>query len=494
MTTIVPVLLSGGSGTRLWPLSRETHPKQFQPLVGEGSLMQATWRRIEGLPGIAAPIVVANEDHRFMVAEQLRQLGVAPAVLLLEPVGRNTAPAIAVAALQAMAGGDDPLLLVLPSDHVIRDVPAFHAAVQSATAAAGQGALVTFGIVPTGPETGYGYIKAAHPVGGTSVPMLSAKGIGTEVPPTDDPSGVRGVERFVEKPDLATAQAYVASGDYFWNSGMFLFRASRFLAELQRFAPAIVASATAALAGAARDADFLRLDRAAFEACPADSIDYAVMEKTDAAAVLPINVGWSDVGSWSALWEIADQDPDGNAHHGDVIALGCRNTLAWGGRRLVSLLGLEDVIVVDTDDALLVASRDQVQQVKEIVTRLKAEKRPEASVHRKVYRPWGSYDGVDSGERFQVKRIVVKPGAALSLQMHHHRAEHWIVVSGSARVTCDERVFILSENQSTYIPLGSKHRLENPGKVPLELIEVQSGSYLGEDDIVRFEDVYGRGP
>ncbi len=491
MTPIVPVLLSGGSGTRLWPLSRETHPKQFQPLVGEGSLLQATWRRIEGLPGIAAPIVVANEEHRFMVAEQLRQLGVSPAALLLEPVGRNTAPAIAVAALQAMAGGADPLLLVLPSDHVIRDVPAFHAAVQAATAAAGQGALVTFGIVPTGPETGYGYIKAAPPAGGPSGPKLPAKGIGPEGPPTE--GSVRGVERFVEKPDLATAQAYVASGDYFWNSGMFLFRASRFLAELQRFAPDMVSSATAALAGASRDVDFLRLDRAAFEACPADSIDYAVMEKTDAAAVLAINVGWSDVGSWSALWEIADQDPDGNAHHGDVIALGCRNTLAWGGRRLVSLLGLDDVIVVDTDDALLVAARDQVQQVKEIVARLKADRRPEASVHRKVYRPWGSYDGVDSGERFQVKRIVVKPGAALSLQMHHHRAEHWIVVSGSARVTCDDRVFLLGENQSTYIPLGSKHRLENPGKVPLELIEVQSGSYLGEDDIVRFEDVYGRG-
>jgi mannose-1-phosphate guanylyltransferase/mannose-6-phosphate isomerase len=490
MTLIVPVLLSGGSGTRLWPLSRETHPKQFQPLVGEGSLLQATWRRIEGLPGMAAPLVVANEEHRFMVAEQLRELGIAPAALLLEPVGRNTAPAIAVAALQAMAGGDDPLLLVLPSDHVIRDVPAFHAAVQEATAAATQGALVTFGIVPAGPETGYGYIKAAASVGGPSGPTLFAESIGPEGPPT----GVRQVERFVEKPDLATAQAYVASGDYFWNSGMFLFRASRFLAELQRFAPAMVTAATAALAGAKRDADFLRLDRAAFEACPADSIDYAVMEKTDAAAVLPINVGWSDVGSWSALWEIADQDPDGNAHHGDVIALGCRNTLAWGGRRLVSLLGLQDVIVVDTDDALLVASRDQVQQVKEIVARLKADKRPEASVHRKVYRPWGSYDGVDSGERFQVKRIVVKPGAALSLQMHHHRAEHWIVVSGSARVTCDDRVFILGENQSTYIPLGSRHRLENPGKMPLELIEVQSGSYLGEDDIVRFEDVYGRSP
>ena len=471
MTTLVPVLLSGGSGTRLWPLSREMHPKQFQPLVGEKSLLQATWERLQGLPGMAAPIVVANEEHRFMVAEQLRQLGASASAIVLEPVGRNTAPAIAVAALQAMAGGEDPLLLVLPSDHVIADPAGFRAAVQEARrGAAEEGSLVTFGIVPTAAETGYGYIKAAAPAG-----------------------GMRAVERFVEKPDLATAEAYVASGDYFWNSGMFLFRASRYLAELEAQAPAILAAARAALAGAVRDVDFLRLDRAAFEACPSDSIDYAVMEKTTAAAVLPINVGWNDVGSWSALWEIADQDPDGNAHHGDVLALGCKNTLAWGGRRLVSLLGLTDVIVVDTDDALLVAARDQVQQVKDIVARLKAEGRPQASIHRKVYRPWGSYDGIDSGERFQVKRIVVKPGAALSLQMHHHRAEHWIVVKGTARITCEDKVFMLSENQSTYIPLGSKHRLENPGKVPVELIEVQSGSYLGEDDIVRFEDVYGRG-
>jgi mannose-1-phosphate guanylyltransferase/mannose-6-phosphate isomerase len=468
-TDLIPVLLSGGSGTRLWPLSRETHPKQFQPLVGEQSLLQATWRRLDGLAGAGRPIVVANEEHRFMVAEQLRQAGVTPSALLLEPVGRNTAPAIAAAALQAQSEGADPLLLVLPSDHVIRDEAGFRTAVLAAKPAAEAGALVTFGIVPTGPETGYGYIQAA---------------------PGD---GVRAVARFVEKPDLATAEAYVAGGGYFWNSGMFLFRASRYLEELERFAPDMVAAVRAALAAGKRDADFLRLDRAAFEACPADSIDYAVMEKTDAAAVLPIDVGWSDVGSWSALWEIADQDADGNAHHGDVLALGCRNTLAWGGRRLVSLLGLQDVIVVDTDDALLVAARDQVQQVKDIVARLKAQGRSQASIHRKVYRPWGSYDGIDSGERFQVKRIVVNPGASLSLQMHHHRAEHWIVVSGSARVTCDDKVFLLAENQSTYIPLGSRHRLENPGKVPLELIEVQSGSYLGEDDIVRFEDVYGRG-
>ena len=481
MTPLVPVLLSGGSGTRLWPLSREMHPKQFQPLVGEKSLLQATWERLQGLPDLAAPIVVANEEHRFMVAEQLRQLGAEASAIVLEPVGRNTAPAIAVAALQAMAGGQDPLLLVLPSDHVIADPAGFRAAVQEARRGAGEeGSLVTFGVVPTGPETGYGYIKAAGDVGPEGPPTKGAH------------QGVRAVERFVEKPDLATAQAYVASGDYFWNSGMFLFRASVYLAELGAQAPAILAAAKAALAGARRDVDFLRLDRDAFEACPSDSIDYAVMEKTAGAAVLPLDVGWNDVGSWSALWEIADQDPDGNAHHGDVLALGCRNTLAWGGRRLVSLLGLEDVIVVDTDDALLVAARDRVQEVKDIVARLKAEGRPQASIHRKVYRPWGSYDGIDSGERFQVKRIVVKPGAALSLQMHHHRAEHWIVVKGTARITCEDKVFMLSENQSTYIPLGSRHRLENPGKVPVELIEVQSGSYLGEDDIVRFEDAYGR--
>ena len=468
METIVPVILSGGSGTRLWPLSRETHPKQFQPLVGERSLLQATWQRLEGLPGLAAPIVVANEEHRFMVAEQLRQVGVAPAALLLEPVGRNTAPAIAAAALQARAAGGDPVLLVLPSDHVIADPAGFRTAIQAALPAAAEGRLVAFGIVPTGPETGYGYIQAGQG------------------------EGVRPVDRFVEKPDLDTARRYLAAGGYYWNAGMFLLRASAYLDELARHAPAMLEAVQAAFAGARRDADFLRLAREAFAACPSDSIDYAVMEKTDRAAVLPMDVGWSDVGSWSALWAIADQDGDGNAHRGDVLASGCRNTLAWGGRRLLALLGLEDVIVVDTDDALLVAHRERVQEVKDIVARLKAEGRPQASIHRKVYRPWGSYDGVDAGERFQVKRIVVNPGAALSLQMHHHRAEHWIVVSGTARVTCDDRVFMLAENESTFIPLGSKHRLENPGTVPLELIEVQSGSYLGEDDIVRFEDVYGR--
>ncbi|KFN45096.1 mannose-1-phosphate guanylyltransferase/mannose-6-phosphate isomerase [Arenimonas oryziterrae] len=468
MSELVPVLLSGGSGTRLWPLSREAHPKQFLPLLTEHTLLQDTWLRLRGLPGAEAPLVVANEEHRFLVAEQLQQIGVKPSALILEPVGRNTAPAIAVAALQAMADGSDPVLLVLPSDHVIRDEPAFRAAVLAALPAAKAGALVTFGIVPSAPETGYGYIKAA-------------KG-----------EGVRPVERFVEKPDLATAGQYVASGEYFWNSGMFAFRASRYLEELGKTQPQMIDSARAALTGAKRDADFLRLDKDAFAACPADSIDYAVMEKTDAAQVLPIDVGWNDVGSWSALWEVSAQDATGNAHRGDVMARDCRNTLAMGERRLIAMLGLDDIVVVDTDDALLVAHRDQVQQVKDIVAQLKRDQRPQAAWHRKVYRPWGNYDSIDNGERFQVKRIVVKPGATLSLQMHHHRAEHWIVVSGTARVTCDDKVFILSENESTYIPLGSTHRLENPGRVPLELIEVQSGSYLGEDDIVRFEDKYGR--
>ncbi|MBO9716371.1 MAG: mannose-1-phosphate guanylyltransferase/mannose-6-phosphate isomerase [Pseudoxanthomonas sp.] len=465
---MIPVILSGGSGTRLWPLSREAYPKQFLPLAGTDTMLQATWRRVAPL-ATAAPILVANEDHRFMVAEQLREAGCTPGAILLEPVGRNTAPAIAVAALQATAGGEDPLLLVLPSDHVISDPVAFRAAVGRAAAAADAGKLVTFGIVPTGPETGYGYIKAS---------------------PGDD---VRAVERFVEKPDAATAQGYVDSGEYFWNSGMFLFRASRYLEELGRHQPQMLAACRAAFDGARRDEDFVRLDKDAFTTSPSDSIDYAVMEKTADAAVLPISVGWNDVGSWSALWEVAEQDGDGNAHHGDVVALDCRDTLAWADGRLVAMIGLRDVVVVDTDDSLLVAHKDQVQEVKTVVAQLKAAGRPEPTFHRKVYRPWGSYDSIDMGERFQVKRITVKPGAALSLQMHHHRAEHWIVVSGTAKVTRGQDTLLLSENQSTYIPLGVTHRLENPGKVPLELIEVQSGSYLGEDDIVRFEDVYGRG-
>jgi len=470
MSALIPVILSGGSGTRLWPLSRESHPKQFLPLLGEHSLLQMTWLRLRGLPGAEAPLIVANEEHRFLVAEQLRQVGAKPSALILEPVGRNTAPAIAVAAVQAMASGEDPVLLVLPSDHVIADEAAFREAVLTALAAANAGSLVTFGIVPTAPETGYGYIKAAPG------------------------EGVRPVLRFVEKPDQATAEQYLASGEYFWNSGMFAFRASRYLEELGKTQPKMVELARQSLQKSTLDADFLRLDRDSFASCPADSIDYAVMEKTDRAAVLPIDVGWNDVGSWSALWSVVQQDGDGNAHRGDVIARDCHGTLAISEKRLVAMIGLTDVVVIDTDDALLIAHKDRVQEVKEIVGKLKQDQRAQATWHRKVYRPWGSYDGIDSGDRFQVKRIIVKPGAALSLQKHHHRAEHWVVVKGTAQVTCDDKVFLLAENESTFIPLGSKHRLENPGKQPLELIEVQSGSYLGEDDIVRFEDVYGRSP
>lgn len=466
MSNITPVILSGGSGTRLWPLSRETYPKQFLPLTGTQTMLQATWHRVAAVAA-RGPLVIANEAHRFVAAEQLQQVGAEPQAIILEPMGRNTAPAIAVAALEASRQGDDPLLLVLPSDHVITDEAGFHAAVRQAATAADAGKLVTFGIVPTGPETGYGYIKAAPG------------------------NGARPVERFVEKPDLDTATAYVASGQYLWNSGMFLFRASRYLEELARFNPAMLERSRNAWESARRDADFTRLDAGTFAAVPSDSIDYAVMEKTADAVVVALDAGWSDVGSWTALRDVSPRDGDGNAHHGDVIAIDCRNTYAYG-ERLVALVGLDDVIVVETDDAVLVGRADRMQEVKDVVARLKAEGRSEAAWHRKVYRPWGAYDSIDNGERFQVKRITVKPGGTLSLQMHHHRAEHWIVVSGTAEVTCDENVFLLTENQSTYIPIASIHRLRNPGKIPLEIIEVQSGSYLGEDDIERFEDIYGR--
>ncbi|WP_372157623.1 mannose-1-phosphate guanylyltransferase/mannose-6-phosphate isomerase [Xanthomonas campestris pv. fici] len=466
MSDVLPIILSGGSGTRLWPLSRESYPKQFLPLVGDKSMLQSTWLRAAPVAG-HAPIVVANEEHRFMAAEQLQQLGVKPSAILLEPKGRNTAPAIAVAALEATRDGADPLLLVLPSDHVIGNEAAFQAAVKEAAEAAAQGKLVTFGIKPTAPETGYGYIKA---------------GAGT---------GASAVERFVEKPDLATAQSYLASGEYYWNSGMFLFRASRYLEELRKFHPAIADACQKAWENGKRDADFTRLDKDAFAASPSDSIDYAVMEKTADAVVVPLDAGWNDVGSWSSLLDVSSQDAQGNAHHGDVIQLDCQNTYAYGSR-LIAMVGLEDVVVVETPDAVLVGHRDRIQEVKDVVSQIKTAGRSEATWHRKVYRPWGAYDSIDMGQRHQVKRITVKPGAVLSLQMHHHRAEHWIVVSGTAEVTRGEEVLLLTENQSTYIPLGVTHRLRNPGKLPLELIEVQSGSYLGEDDIVRFEDTYGR--
>ena len=466
---IQPVLLSGGSGTRLWPLSREAYPKQFLALAGERTMLQETWQRVAGLSS-APPIVVANEDHRFLAAEQLRQMGVQHAAILLEPVARNTAPAIAAAAMQAMQAGDDPLLLVLPSDHVVRDGEAFCRAVLAASQAAESGGLVTFGIVPESAETGFGYIQAADE---------GSKG------------DVRRVLRFVEKPDAAKARSYLDAGGYYWNSGMFLFKASRYLEELGMHRPDILDAVRKAFARASHDGDFIRLDSDAFGQSPSDSIDYAVMEKTTQAMVLPVDIGWNDVGSWSALWDVSEQDADGNAHHGDVIAVDSRNSYAYA-RRLVALVGVDDLVVVETDDAVLVARKDKVQQVKEVVARLKADQRSHAVLHREVHRPWGSYDSIDADAGFQVKRIKVKPGARLSLQSHRQRAEHWIVVRGTALVTRDNDVFELHANQSTYIPLGAKHRLENPGSEMLELIEVQSGDYLGEDDIVRYEDVYGR--
>jgi mannose-1-phosphate guanylyltransferase/mannose-6-phosphate isomerase len=466
MTKLQPVLLSGGSGTRLWPLSREAYPKQFLPLGGEDTMVQATWRRVEPLTSLP-PLVVANEDHRFLVAEQLREIRAPQPRILLEPAARNTAPAIAAAALCALEDGQDPLLLVLPSDHVITNPEGFRDAVEQAVPAAEAGALVTFGVVPSSPETGFGYIQAG---GG---------------------QGVQPVLRFVEKPDAETAARYLAEGSYFWNSGMFLFKASRYIEELQKFNPEMVAAVRAALENAKRDGDFIRLDKTAFEACPSDSIDYAVMEKTSDAKVLPLDVGWNDVGSWSALWEVTEKDANGNACTGDVITVDTHNSYVYA-ESLVALVGLDDVVVVETDDSILVARKDRVQEVKKVVAQLKHDQRSQAVLHRKVYRPWGAYDSIDMGARFQVKRITVNPGATLSLQMHHHRAEHWIVVSGTAEVTRGDEVILLTENQSTYIPLGVTHRLKNPGRLPLELIEVQSGSYLGEDDIVRFEDQYGR--
>jgi mannose-1-phosphate guanylyltransferase/mannose-1-phosphate guanylyltransferase/mannose-6-phosphate isomerase len=472
MTTIHPVILSGGSGTRLWPLSRAALPKQLLPLASDASLLQDTVSRLTGVPEIGAPLMVCNVEHRFMVAEQMRAIHAAPRAIVLEPVGRNTAPAIAVAALMLVRDDPDALMLVLPADHLIRDIAAFHAAIRTAAEAAQNGRLVTFGIVADAPETGYGYIRK----GGSLA----------------DSAGAYEVAAFVEKPDAATAQQYVASGDYYWNSGMFLFRARDFLDELKTLRPDILDASQAALDAARPDLDFVRLDPAAFEACPSDSVDYAVMEHTRRAAVVPAQIGWNDIGAWSALWDVADKDAEGNATRGDVMLEGARGNFVRAETRMVALLGVSDLVVVETADVVLVAKKDQVQDVKKLVDRLKAEQRCEHLLHKQVYRPWGWYEGIDDGERFQVKRIMVKPGEKLSLQMHHHRAEHWIVVSGTARVTCGEDVRLLSENQSTYIPLGTSHRLENPGKIDLHMIEVQSGTYLGEDDIVRFEDIYMR--
>jgi len=484
---IQPVILSGGSGTRLWPLSREQHPKQLLPLCGEHTMLQDTVLRWDAEPGEdrlneLPPIIVSNEEYRFIVAEQLRLAGKPAQAIILEPVGRNTAPALTLAALYASAEGHDPVLAVMPADHVIRDGRAFRAALRIAAKLAEQGALVTFGIAPATPETGYGYIRRGVPVTGLSHGHAFV------------------LDRFVEKPDQATAQGYVDSGEYFWNSGIFVMQASAWLTEIGRHRPDILEACRRAIAAPQQDRDFLRVDKEAFAACPADSIDYAVMEKVTGAhadgsrraVVIPLAAGWSDVGAWDALWSVRDKDEQGNVLQGDVMVHDTRDTLAISNGRLVACVGLSGLVVVETPDAVMVAAKDKTQEVKKIVEGLKRSGRAEVSAHRKIHRPWGHYDAIDDGERFQVKRIVVHPGASLSLQMHHHRAEHWVVVRGTARVTRGDEEFLLSENQSTYIPIGIRHRLENPGKVPLNLIEVQSGAYLGEDDIVRYGDQYGR--
>ncbi len=471
MFSVHPVILSGGAGSRLWPLSRSLFPKQLLALAGKHSLIQDTALRTMGTD-FAAPLIICNVEHRFLIAEQMREAGVSPAAIVLEPVGRNTAPAAAIAALMVAKTDPEGVLLLMPADHIVRNRTAFLDALDRAAAAARQNQLVSFGITPDSPETGYGYIRRGPALKGLEKSFK--------------------VARFVEKPDAATAAAYVTSGEYDWNSGMFVFKAAAFLAELERLEPELLAHCRAALDGAKTDLDFLRLEQDAFAKAKAISIDYAVMERTDKAAVVPVEMGWSDIGSWDSLWSVAERDGSGNAIKGDVLQHGARNSYLRSEGPLVAAVGVEDLVVVATPDAVLVSHRNASQDVKRIVEKLEQSGRELHNTHRKVYRPWGSYEGIDAGEKFQVKHITVNPGAKLSLQMHHKRAEHWIVVSGTAQVTCDDKVFSLRENESTYIPLGSRHRLENLGPEPLHLIEVQSGSYLGEDDIVRFEDTYGR--
>jgi len=476
---IQPVILSGGSGSRLWPLSRSMYPKQLLPLVTENTMLQETALRLKELDlKVLDPIIVCNEEHRFFVAEQMRQLGIHNAKIILEPAGRNTAPALTLAALATQKKSNDAVMLVMPADHVIDDIETFHKAVKQAASLAKNNYLVTFGIEPNAPETGYGYIKTGNKV---------------------DDFAYR-IERFVEKPDLETAQSYLDSGGYLWNSGLFMMSADSWLYEIKSLNNDIYSASLNAYENAVVDNDFYRIDKDAFEASPSDSIDYAVMEKTAGegattkhkAAVIPLNAGWSDVGVWSTLWEVGDKDNLGNVIKGDVSLHDTENSLLYSNERYIAAVGLKDTIVVETADAILVAHKDNAQDVKNVVEELKKQNRDEYQNHRLVYRPWGSYESIDRGERYQAKRITVNPGAALSLQLHHHRAEHWIVVSGTAQVTRGDEVFLVSENESTYIPLGTKHRLENKGAIPLEMIEVQSGSYLGEDDIVRFDDIYGR--
>lgn len=465
---IYPVIMAGGVGSRLWPLSRELHPKQLLKLSGDVTMLQATVNRLHSL-NAERPLVICNEDHRFLVAEQLRQTNKLSNNIILEPSGRNTAPAIALAALIALQtvekNHNDPLLLVLAADHIIRDEEEFISSIRRAVPYAEGGKLVTFGIVPKHAETGYGYIRRAKFLGDGFT-----------------------VSKFVEKPDKATAEGYLASGEYYWNSGMFLFRASRYLSELSTFRPDIYMACKRAVEGVRADLDFIRVDTESFLSCPSDSIDYAVMEKTTEAVVVPMDAGWSDVGSWLSLWEISDKDESGNVFHGDALQYESNNNYVFSENILVSLVGVDDLVVVQTKDALLVSNKKRVQDVKMIVEQLKKSDRNECKIHREVYRPWGKYDSIDSGHRYQVKRITVKPGEKLSMQMHYHRAEHWIVVSGTARVTNGEHTFLVTENESTFIPVGVIHALENPGKVPLELIEVQSGTYLSDNDITRFDD------
>ncbi len=472
---LMPVILAGGSGTRLWPLSRQLYPKQFMPLVEKSTLIQSTLQRLKALEDTTAPIILCNDEHRFIVAEQLREIQVEPAVIALEPVGRNTAPALTVAALMAIERNSDPTLLVLPADHFIRDPEGFAVTVRRGAKLAQQGHMVTFGIEPQAPETGYGYLRK-----------------GARLSEDSSPPPAWRVDRFVEKPDLKTAEAYLRSGEYCWNSGMFIFRAAKLLEELQRHAPAILAACRAAVADGHRDLDFFRLDRPAFMNCPADSIDYAVMEKTDDCVMVALASEWNDLGSWEALWQAGDKDADNNVIQGDVCLREVDNSFVHASSRLVTAVGLSHHVVVETKDAVFVAPRSHVQQVKALVDQLKHQRRPETVNHKKVYRPWGAYEDMDLSERFCIKRITVNPRAKLSLQKHFHRAEHWVVVKGTALVTRGEEQLLLKEDESVYIPLGTVHRLENPGLIPLEVVEVQSGSYLGEDDIVRLDDVYGR--
>ncbi len=469
LPTLLPVVMAGGTGSRLWPLSRELYPKQFLAMDQDQSMLQVTLKRLEGLP-VTKPLVICNEAHRFLVADQPQHIGLLDGNVMLEPAGRNTAPAVALAAIWATAAGQDPLMLVLAADHSIRNTPSFQAAILKAIPKAADGAMVTFGIIPSAPETGYGYIH-----------------MGAEIE-----QGIHKVDAFVEKPNSELAAKYLASQEYLWNSGMFLFRASKYLQELQRHRPDIYAACVQSMQGTANDLDFVRVNKDAFLQCPSDSIDYAVMEKTADAVVVPLDADWSDIGAFGALWDVLPHDAEGNVFKGDVVSIDSHDNLVLAEDALVATIGINDMVIVQTKDALLVAPRDRAQDVKNVVAQLKANNRPEYQVHKQVFRPWGKYESVDDGSRYQVKRITVSPGGKLSVQMHHHRAEHWIVVTGTARVTLEGQARLLTENESIYLPLGATHSLENPGKIPLELIEVQVGSYLGEDDIVRFQDQYGR--